>query len=150
MRFLLPAVPAALALISLTACLSSNVQVYGEIAPSEKTITVPPGSSLLVGEIKQRLQGLGWKLVVDRGPRRTVGTLGEKTDLATADTFHTRYRLVIAQQQFDYCILGGAAISYDLSLIDNATGEEVITQSGKDCQGRAVDKFLGAIAGKQS
>jgi hypothetical protein len=132
----------------LAGCIHSDVSVYSEIDPTQKTITVPPGNALLVGAIKQRLQKSAWKLVVYRGPTRTVGTVGERTDLATGDTFKTRYRLMINQRQFDMCITGDPALFYDLSLIDNETGEEVFAQSGRDCRDRAVDKFMDAINGK--
>jgi hypothetical protein len=132
--------------LCLAACLSSNVQVAGHIDPAEKTMTVPPGNALLIGAIKQRLQRPDWKFLVDAGPRRTIGTLGEKTDLATGNTFLTRYRLIVQQRQVDICILGGdPAINYDLSLIDNRTGEEIISQSGRDCRDHAADKFVAAL-----
>jgi hypothetical protein len=131
----------------LSSCMSSNVQVYGGIDSSDKTITVPIGNHLLIGALKQQLQKSGWKLVVDKGPVRTVGTLGKETDIKTGNSFRTRYRLLISQSQFDYCgLIGGSpAINYDLSLIDNATGGEVITQSGPDCESRAVNKFIAAL-----
>jgi hypothetical protein len=138
--------------ICLAACLSSNVQVAGHIDLAEKTMTVPPGNALLVGAIKQRLRRPDWKFIVDAGPRRTIGTLGEKTDLATGNTFLTRYRLIVKQDQVSTCILGGdPSIVYDLSLIDNRTGEEIITQNGRDCRDSAADKFvatLDLVAGK--
>jgi hypothetical protein len=45
------------------------------------------------------------------------------------------------------CIIGGPAINYDLSLIDNSSGEEVISQSGHDCENRAAEKFADALNG---
>jgi len=133
----------------LSSCMSSNVQVYNQIDSSDKTITVPAGNSLLIGALKTKLKEMGWKLVIDRGPIRTVGTIGKNTNIATGNTFNTRYRLVIQQFQFDYCLTGSAAINYDLSIIDNNSGEEVISQSGKDCQDRAVAKFISALNNKQ-
>jgi hypothetical protein len=44
-------------------------------------------------------------------------------------------------------IIGGPAINYDLSLIDNSSGEEVISQSGHDCENRAAEKFADALNG---
>ena len=128
----------------LSSCMSSNVQVYNRIDSAEKTITVPVGNILLVGALKQELQKSGWKLVVDNGPVRTTGTLGKDTDIKTGNTFRTRYRLLISQNQFDSC-MGSPAINYGLSLIDNTSGEEVIAQSGRDCESRVVDKFMSAL-----
>jgi hypothetical protein len=135
--------------LALTACLSpSIVQVNSQIDQSAKTMMVPAGNSLLIGSIKQRLQMSGWKLVVSGGPLRTVGTVGEKTDIQTSGTFNTRYTLLIRQIQFDMCLITQSpAINFDLSLIDNSTGEEILTQGGRDCVLRATDSFIAALNG---
>jgi hypothetical protein len=72
---------------------------------------------------------------VDRGPDVVQGSIGEKTSLASGATFLTRYRLMLKQRQFDICIvpIGGPAVRYDLSVVDNRTGEEIITQNGSTC-----------------
>jgi hypothetical protein len=148
MKRLMLALVISLAL-PLSACLSpSIVQVNGQIDQSDKTMTVPLGNSLLIGSIKQRLQFFGWKLVVSRGPLHTVGTVGEKTNIKTSGTFNTRYKLIIRQFQFDTCVITQSpAIDFDLSLIDNSTGEEVLTQGGRDCVLRATDSFIAALNG---
>ncbi|TXH32619.1 MAG: hypothetical protein E6Q98_24365 [Rhodospirillaceae bacterium] len=140
----------ALAMLAglLTGCISSDQQVYGQIDRTEKTITVPPGNAMLVGELKGRLHAAGWKLVVDRGPDKISGTMGETTELESYSTYNTRYRLLIAQTFADYCMLGGKVINYNLSLIDNKTGEEVMAQSGRDCTGPAADKFMSSLDAK--
>jgi hypothetical protein len=84
---------------------------------------------------------------IDRGPEVTVGTIGENTRLATADTFKTRYRLIVRQRQYDVCVipLGEPMVAYDLSMIDNQSGQEVMTQSGKGCIGTVSNKFIEAL-----
>jgi hypothetical protein len=37
------------------------------------------------------------------------------------------------------------AYHYDLALVDNKTGSEVMTLSGHGCEGRIVDKFIEAL-----
>lgn len=129
----------------LTGCMSTEVLRYGKINQSEKTITVPSGGRLLVGAIKTELQKSGWTIVIDRGPTVIRGKLGEIADLETGGTFRTRYRLEVNQNQVDYCITGGAALVYDLALIDNKTGSEIFTMSGRDCQPRIVNRFMSAV-----
>ena len=137
--------------VLLTSCMSSDVQVYDRIDASEKSITVPFGNKLLVGAIKEQLKKAGWKFAVYNGPIRSTGTLGNKVDIKTGETFKTRYNLLIRQQEFDSCVsvraatMGSPAIDYDLSLIDNNSGGEVITQSGRDCLNKAVEKFVSAL-----
>jgi hypothetical protein len=130
----------------LAGCASSNVQFYEQIDPTDKTITLPPGSSLLLGPIKQSLRASGWRIAVERGPVRTVGTLGVQTDLETGITFKTRYRLALTQRQVDVCLgTGLPMVAYDLSLIDNRTGEEIMTASGRDCVDLAARWFSSAV-----
>jgi hypothetical protein len=86
--------------------------------------------------------------VVDRGPDVLVGSLEEKTNLASSKTFLTRYRLLIHQTQTSVCLPRGAPeVRYDLRVIDNRTGEEVLTESGDSCLGtaKAAAKFMAAI-----
>lgn len=111
-------------------------------------MTVPPGSSLLLGPIKEGLTKEGWKLVVDHGPDVVIGSVGEKTNLASGNTFLTRYRLLIHQTQVALCFpRGKPEVRYDLSVIDNRTGAEVLTESGDSClgTGKAAANFMAAI-----
>ena len=130
----------------LAGCASSDVQLSEPIDQTDKTITLPPGSRLLLGPIKQSLKSSGWKIAVDRGPVRMVGAVGAQTDLETGITFKTRYRLVLNQRQTDFCLASGLPlVIYDLSLIDNRTGEEVMTASGRDCVDLAARWFSSAV-----
>src|SRR3546814_389753 len=85
--------------LTLTACMSSNVQQLGYIDISDKSVTVPIGSGLLIGELKKSLREQGWKLSVDHGPRVTQGTVGETTRLESFSTLKTRYRLYARAHQ---------------------------------------------------
>ena len=115
------------AMIAFAGCASSNVRFHGQIDANEKTMTLPPGSSLLLGPFKQSLIASGWRIAVDRDSG-------------------ARYRLALRQQQVDVCIgTGLPMVADDLSLIDNKTGEEVMTASGKDCVDLAARWFSEAV-----
>ena len=131
----------------LSGCNYHNLQNYAAIDVSQKTVTVPPGSSGLRGKLKQVLAEQGWRLSVDKGPAVVEGDLGSKTKLESYDTFNTRYRLYVASRQYDICFNFQPYIRYDISFIDNKTGSEVFTIEGKGCEGGAVDKFREAISG---
>lgn len=134
--------------VSVSACQTNNVSRQGTFDAGERTMMVPPGSSLLLGPIKEGLTKAGWKLVVDRGPDVLVGSVGENTNLESGNTFLTRYRLLIRQTQVGLCIpRGKPEVRYDLSVVDNRTGEEVLTESGDSClgTGKAAENFMAAI-----
>ncbi|HKW91397.1 MAG TPA: hypothetical protein VJX92_05820, partial [Methylomirabilota bacterium] len=98
------------------------------------------------GAIKEALAHDGWKIRVYRGPEVTEGTLGEKTRLERGRTFTTRYALFLKWSQFDVCVPRfDPAYNYDISLVDNSTGSEVMTLSGRGCEHRIVDKFQEAL-----
>jgi hypothetical protein len=132
----------------LGACATHNVQRYGSIDNSEKTITVPPGSEGIKGKLKQVLANDGWQLVVYRGPSVTEGSIGEKTKIEQYATFNSRYRLVAASSQYDLCLNFTPAITYDISFIDNKSGSEVFTLSGRGCESGVVEQFVAALRGK--
>lgn len=140
---------AILALLAfLGGCATHDVQLYGPVDTSNKTVTVPPGSEGLKGKLKQALANDGWKLVVYRGPSVTEGEVGEKTKIEQYDTFNSRYRLIASSYQFDLCLNFTPAIKYDISFIDNKSGAEVFTINGRGCEPDAVEKFMDALHGK--
>jgi hypothetical protein len=122
-----------------------NVQTYATVDPAQKTVTVPPGSKGLKGELKKVLFELGWRLSVDRGPSVMEGKLGEDTKIENYDTFNTRYRLHVAASQYDICLNSSPAITYEISFVDNQTGSEVFTIEGNGCQTGAIEEFKKAI-----
>lgn len=129
-------------------CMTHNIQHYGTIDKSSKTVTVPPGAEGLKGRLKQVLADDGWKLVVYRGPSVTAGNVGENTKLEQYDTFNSRYRLIVNSYQYDLCLNFTPAIKYDVSFIDNKSGAEVFTINGRGCEAGAVEKFIDALRGK--
>ena len=131
-----------LAIIFYSGCASHNVNVYGKIDVSNKTVTVPPGSKGLKGDIKKVLAQRGWKLVVYRGPSVTEGNLGKNTKIEQYDTFNSRYRLMVVSDVYDICLNFSPAITYDISFIDNESGSEIFTIDGRGCESDVVKAFI--------
>jgi hypothetical protein len=139
------AIVALIGLAALAACTHSNVRRLEPIDQSSRSITVPAGTSGALGGIKDHLQGAGWTVVVDLGAR-TVTRRTLSADAAQSGGFQrTRYRLYLRQSQFSTC-LNGPALSYDLSIVDNSSGTEVLTMAGRECGPDIVSKFAAAIA----
>lgn len=144
----LRASPATLAMwlaLSASACNSHNLQRYDRVDPNVKTVTVPPGSEGLKGPLKQTLVANGWKLVVYPGPTMSQGTISDTIRVQEFETFKTRYRLLVASERLDLCLNGRTFVRYDISLIDNDTGTEVFTLSGRGCENAVVGKFRDAL-----
>lgn len=131
--------------LALTGCFVHDVQHYSVIDSSNKTVTVSPGSEGLNGKLKQALATAGWSLSVYKGPSISEGEVKNKLKVEQYDTFHTRYRLIANSNQFDLCLNFSPAIAYDVSFIDNKSGSEVFTMSGRGCQPGVVEKFVEAI-----
>lgn len=135
----------------LAGCATHNAQLYGSVDTSNKTVTVPPGSEGLKGELKQVMVNDDWKLVVYRGPSVSEGNVGETTKIEHYDTFNSRYRLIASSHQIDMCFKNFTPspwIEYDVSFIDNKSGAEVFTISGRGCEVDAVEEFVNALHGK--
>jgi hypothetical protein len=124
----------------LTACMSaSDLRRYSDFDMTEKTMTVPAGGGL-IADLKDVLKQDGWKLAIDRGPNIIEG--GTNSQLKEFNTFKTRYRLMVRYNQFDVCIGHfDPAENYNISLVDNNTGEEVMAMAGRACQGQIIDRF---------
>ena len=125
----------------LSACMSADLRQYGKIDNSEKSITVPPGGGL-AAELKDILNKQGWTLVVDRGPDVIAGTSGGSVNLKSYNTFNSRYRLLLSATRFDTCIghMDGA-YRYNMSMIDNKTGQEIMVMGGSACESQIKSKF---------
>jgi hypothetical protein len=136
---------ALLVALAVAACGSYRLRTFAAVDLTAKTITVPPGGGL-TGALKEALTREGWQIAVYRGPDVTQGTVGDRTRLESVKTFKTRYTLFLHWQEFDVCVpMFDPAYRYDLSVVDNMSGTEVMTLSGHGCEGRIVDKFVEAL-----
>ena len=134
-------------LVLLGGCASHNIQLYGSVDQSNKTVTVPAGSKGLKGDLKKALSQKGWQLAVYRGPSVTEGEFGKNTKIEQYDTFNTKYRLIVSSRQYDLCLNFTPAITYDISFIDNQSGAEIFTIDGRGCEPDVVKKFENALNG---
>jgi hypothetical protein len=129
----------------LIGCGSINIQKYRRIDTANKSITVPLGGAGLTGKLKQALVKNGWRTSVADGPNITEGRTGEKTLLKSYGTSLTRYSLKTEWSQFDWSIDFDPMYHFDISVLDNKTGEEVLTASGRLAEKVIVRRFIAAL-----
>ena len=137
----------ALATLCLASCAPYKVVVLAPLDRSDKTITIAAGAAGLKGPIKETLRREGWKIRTDAGPTKTTGAVGADVDLQTSSTFRTRYRMAIDSDRIDTCIPSGALYVFELAIIDNDSGDEIMTMDGRECEGRIVEDFLAWLRG---
>ena len=130
--------------VLIAGCRTYDVQSFGTFDSTKKSITVPIGGKQLHGKIKSMLHKEGWKLLVDRGPRIAKGKQGTETDLHEYDSFNSTYRLAMSYD-FLGLTLYGKLYRYDISIIDNDSGGEVLTLSGKGFEPTIVNELRKAI-----
>ena len=128
-----------------TSCMSYNVDQVGTIVAAEKTITIVQGGAGLVGSVKARLRRDGWKVVSDMGPEVTTGKLGEQTHLERGMTFRSRYRLDCVVDAGEPAINGDIIYVYNISMVDNKQGDEVLTMHGRGFGGAIADRLVDAM-----
>ena len=137
-------------LISGCAC----VKLYrlGEIDPNEKTVSMSAGGRLLTGDLKVALMKDGWTVyAIDKSKEIIRGVddpnatdkrvaVYRESELAK----NARYHLFERWQTLN----GEDYANYDISLIDNKTGQEVVILSGHRKQGKQIVKiFIDALHG---
>ncbi len=112
-----------------------DVHRFGQIDPSDISITVPAGGAGVLCVVKQELQQAGWRLAIDDGPEEVTGTNGTSTHLLASQTFTTRYTLFLQshRQAPQNCSWTTQSFWMDSSVVDNKTGREVFTVSGSVC-----------------
>ena len=60
----------------------------------------------------------------------------------------TRYTLFYGSYQVDYCLDFSPYVRFDLSVVDNKSGEEVYTVNGEDCEDVVIGKFRDWTEGR--
>ncbi len=133
--------------ILLAACSNYKMSIITPLDRSDKTITIQAGAAGLKGKIKDTLRQEGWKIRTDAGPTKTTGAVGGDVDLQTSTTFRTRYRMAIDSRRIDTCIPSGPLYVFEMAVIDNDTGDEILTMDGRECEDRIVEDFLGWLRG---
>lgn len=130
--------------VSIGCVFHTAIRTNSQIDSSDKSVVVPFGGEELQFKLKDVLRDLGWKVfVLPKAIVVTEGTQGNNTELVSRDQPNSRYRLLISSETLDYCVLGGEGkeYKYEISFIDNNSGEEVFEMNGSDCESTIVDKF---------
>jgi hypothetical protein len=134
------------ACLLLMGCSHVNIQKYQRIDHNDKSITVPTGGAGLTGKLKRALATKGWRTSVADGPTITEGRTGERTFLKTYDTSVTRYSLRTEWSQYDFRIWDfDPMYHFDISVLDNKTGAEVLTASGSHSGKVIASRFIKAL-----
>ena len=69
-----------------------------------------------------------------------------ETGLDNGRAPRTRYTVALHWQQYDVCVPRlDPAYSYDIALIDNDDGREVLKLCGRGCEHRIVETFLEGL-----
>jgi hypothetical protein len=133
-RYLIP-----IFVVSLSSC-QTTIQQERSFAGTPKTMTVPQGGSELPGALKRGLKAAGWQLYVRPGPRVTQGTAD---GFESAATSRGRYGLSVDGSLLDDAM---TLYKYDISVVDEKSGEEVLTMHGTDGERAIVRKFITALS----
>ena len=141
MRSLLLLLP----LIILAGCARVEINQMASIDPQNKSITLPPGGAGITGSLKKALTKAGWKTYVYQGPSVIEGTTGRQTSLRNYDTFHSRYSLFIQEEFYDWAPNFDRMYHFDISLVDNKNGQEVLTATGSHAGKVVVNRVMQAL-----
>jgi hypothetical protein len=132
-----------LAILAACGCSSVRVDKLAPIDQSDKSMTVPIGGSGLTGKIKRELAKDGWRIAASHGP---IVTDVSPTRRQTYDTFRTRYKLIVYEQQYDWQLPDlDPMYIHDLSVIDTRTGNEVLLVSGQHAGKVIAKRFVEAL-----
>ena len=116
-----------------TSCATNNITSYGKLDKNEKTITVPAGGGVLA-DIKTTLKKNGWGLKIDSNSIKTEGTGGSTVNQVAKVESSTRYRMITSFSG-QRCITCSCVKTYNISIIDNKSGEEIVTFDATDPDG---------------
>lgn len=144
---------AALLLSSLTlaGCAFIDVQSYGTVDLSDKSVTVPPGGDSIDGSLKKYLSSNGWRMFVyNSDVTKITGDSGKNTSLEERLEFKSRYRIITSWKNTHHCLNGDYFVLFDLSFIDNKSGSEVFTMSAEECEGKIVKAFGTTLTGNKT
>ncbi|RAU20987.1 hypothetical protein CU669_15490 [Paramagnetospirillum kuznetsovii] len=139
----------AVALV-LTACANGKVSSYGKIDHAEMTAIVPPGHYGIIGALKEALIKEGWKVIVSAGDEKFIGKVIPEIDITRTRERSSRYTFTVEQHVWNVCAAGENAVEYDITIVDNRSGSEVASITGRgDCwAGRndaQISKAIGAL-----
>jgi hypothetical protein len=124
-----------------------NVSKYSQTDQREKSITLPRGGDDVTRILKESLSQNGWSIFTSTDAVRTTGTAGQHVDLRSSTYGQARYSLKIVSVDYLRTDMKWAAAigslglffpvlfepsihNLNLSVVDNKTGQEVLTITG--------------------
>jgi hypothetical protein len=126
----------------ISGCQETYITNYKEINQQEKSITIPAGSGYgILSELKQKLKKKGWTILVRSGPSVSIANKnGDQVVTQAGQTSETKYDLEIEIYHEGVCLFGlGNIVTYDVTLIENDTKEEVFSGANKGCSSKISD-----------
>ena len=127
-------------LIFLVGC-SQDAEIYISEPAKDKSIMVPAGLSATAKIIKNVFREAGWQTFVSGASEQTNGSFGPFVNINTKAKYPSRYTAKASGRVFDLCFDLSDAVAYDISIIDNVTGEEVAAFAGRGCETQ-IEKTL--------
>lgn len=137
----LPIMLVVLALFCMTGCMNHQLTSYGAIDKNAHTVSVAPGFDGLNGKLKDLLKNEGWQIVAESGAKEINATGAKKATHPDAPAT-TRYRLRVTTKQYDFCShRADPAYRYEIAMLDNQAGDDVMTMAGSGCEYLIVERF---------
>jgi hypothetical protein len=124
-------------------CASNAVFRNVPFDKTEKTISISNTDSAIGNDLKRFFKSKGYKIIASSGGVKTEKISSEIN--VTTDLNNSRYDLVINDNRIDWCITGSEMIRFKISMIDNKTGEEVFSMSGRDCTKNVYQEILKEV-----
>ena len=126
-------------------CSSTKTVVSAPIDLHDKTIAMSTGGGDFSMTVKMMLRKHGWRILARQGLEITPGSgrsfNGERGTFA-------RYSLHASGSQVDRSFRGRPVYSYEMSVVDNKTGEEVVILHGNDDADGAAVQLIEALEGE--
>lgn len=122
----------------LAGCATIDTQVYSKIDPNRKNIRMPVGNDGINGKIKQLLRKNNYKIIVlnDQSVSSKKGNITIHKNKNQVD-----YTFMITSEKIDWCLNLERLYTFDLTVVDNLSGEEVLATSGKHCEKRILKEI---------
>jgi len=134
-RAFLPLLLAAWALAGCTRHDYTERFGYADPGPGQKNILVPAEASGLAEELEKALRARGWNtLEPETGP-------GE----AAAENRVALYTLKVQSEFMSKCVTWDDFVQYEISVVDNRTGETLFTMKGQRCDSKVVHQFMSMM-----
>ena len=102
-------------------------------------ILMPHGDSALRATLKKRLADQGWQFAA------YTADMTRGIDDYRAMARRARYRITLQAEEIGRCETGEPSYRYRIALIENASGDAPITQSGADCLNVVDRDFTTAL-----